>query len=256
VTLDLQSKKLEAMMVEITSQKNELEEVGKVKDKLFSVISHDLKTPVNTLISFADLLESSEVKPEKLKSYMGVLKGTLSKTSSLMSNLLQWAASQMHGFKPVITNTNIAEVVGRVLLDAEQQILQKQVIVHNKVPGNVSASADPDMLAVILRNLIANAVKYVPPKTGEVTVGVNQQDGMVSISVKDNGIGLQKDEVEAFNNIAVITTAKSHAGTEKENGTGLGLMLCKTLVKQMNGTISVSHCNDAGTEFSVYIPAA
>jgi signal transduction histidine kinase len=254
--LDVQSKQLAAAMSELQVQKTELEEVGKVKDKLFSVISHDLRTPVNTLVSFATLLEKDNIPAEKLKSYSNILKKTLSQTSTLMNNLLQWAATQMHGFKPVIDKVEVAAVAVKVMNELAASAIQKQVTVKNNISDHTYVYADADMLAVILRNLIANAIKYVQPVNGEITLELKRDDELMQIRVVDNGIGMQQDAMDQFNNVDIAKSVKSTAGTEKEQGTGLGLMLCKTLVKLMNGKMSAASPNGIGTAFSVYMPAA
>lgn len=254
--LDAQSKQLEAANNELHDQKVKLEEVGKVKDKLFSVISHDLRTPVNTLTSFAQLLENDNIPEEKLKSYSAVLRKTLNETSGLMDNLLRWAATQMHGFAPVITKVDVNAVAETVITELSATAAQKQVIVTNSIKKGLHVSADEQMLAVILRNLFSNGIKYVMPVTGVVNISVMEYEKEVRIKVADNGVGMKDEALNSFNLSENVAATNTTPGTKKEQGTGLGLMLCKTLVKLMKGKISACKQYDEGTVFTVSLPSA
>lgn len=252
--LNRQSKQLEKAMAELQVQKNELEELGKVKDKLFSVISHDLKTPVNTLVSFFDLLDNQQIKPEKLPIYLTTIKKTLLKTSALMSNLLQWAASQMHGFIPHIVDASLAPVADKIIQEVHEQATLKQIKIINDIAPSERVLTDADMLAVVLRNLVANAIKYVQPTVGKVFISAYNRGDMVQITVSDNGIGMSEEEIDQFNNAVITNATKSKSGTANETGTGLGLMLSQSLVKLLNGKITVSSIGQKGTIFTIHLP--
>lgn len=254
--LDVQSRRLEMMNNELQQQKKELEEVVSVKDKLFTVISHDLRTPLNTVIAFTDLIHNNDLPPDKLKSYGSVLKNTLTKTADMMNNLLHWAASQMHGFRPMIREVEIKEIAERAINEIEQQAMIKQVVIRNHVTADKLAVADANMVEVILRNLLTNAVKFVSPSTGEIIIDAASENDTVKILVSDNGSGMNQEAVEQFNNSVIFSASKSEAGTNNEQGTGLGLLLCGTLTKQMNGVIKVNAVEGEGTTFTVYLPAA
>ena len=242
------TKKLNAL---INQQKAELEKLGNVKDKIFSVVSHDMRAPVNSLISFMNILEEGNIAPEKLNLYAKDLKQNLSYTSSLMNNLLNWAASQMQGFKPVKENFDVSAVVTEVANTLQHHWQQKNVLIKNNITPNTIINADVNMTGAILRNLISNAVKY-SFKESAVTVTAEQDEAGWNILVQDAGTGMQPGQLEAFNSNAQHQI-ESKRGTANEKGTGLGLLLCKTFSLQMGGKIT-AYTKDKGTTFKIWLP--
>jgi signal transduction histidine kinase len=235
----------------INLQKAELEKLGNVKDKIFSVVSHDMKAPLNSLMSFINILEEGTIAPEKLNLYAMDLKQNLSYTSSLMNNLLNWAASQMQGFKPVKESFDVSAIVTEVTNALQHHWQQKAVRIENTISANTFIHADVNMTAAILRNLMSNAIKY-SFKESAVTVTAEQDETGWNILVQDAGTGMQPEQLAAFNSNVQHQT-ESTRGTANEKGTGLGLMLCKTFAAQMGGKITASN-NEKGTTFKVWLP--
>lgn len=151
----------------VLQQKEELEALGTVKDKLFSVVSHDMHTSVNLLMSFISLLENGNVSEEKLKLYAADLKNTLGYTSAMMENLLNWAYSQMQGFKPSIQLVDIGIVVTE-LINATEASRKDIAIFFNTSSNKLMVNTDKEMFTLIVRNLLNNAVKFTQ-KGGSVT---------------------------------------------------------------------------------------
>ena len=237
----------------ISEQKLSLEQLGNVKDKIFSVVSHDMRAPVNSLMSFIDILEDGKIPQEKLSLYAKELKQSLTYTSALMNNLLNWAASQMQGFKPIKENIDFSLLVNEVINTVDHHIKQKNVLVLNKVPLHTIIPADLNMAAAILRNLISNAIKY-SYKDGTVAISMEQSVQLNKIFIKDEGTGMGDNEIVQFNNNKNQQPTESKRGTLNEKGTGLGLLLCKTFAQQMGGEIT-AHKNEKGTSFIVSLPA-
>lgn len=235
----------------INEQKLSLEQLGNVKDKIFSVVSHDMRAPVNSLISFIDILDNGNIGPDKLNLYAKELKQNLSYTSALMNNLLNWAASQMQGFKPVKENFDIAVKVDDVVNTLQHHLQQKNVSLQNMVTSNTIATADPDMTAAILRNLISNAIKY-SYQGGTITIAAKNSAAGCMVTIKDEGTGMDAEQIAAFNSNDQLQ-AESKRGTANEKGTGLGLLLCKTFARQMNGTITATK-DETGMSFSLWLP--
>ena len=235
----------------MSKQKKELEQLGHVKDRIFSVVSHDMRTPVNALISFIQLLENNQLTPEKLHLYASELKNQLTHTSNLMENLLNWAASQMQGFKPNIQSLNLLETVNEVSKAMEQSASKKNVIIQHSIPADVQVMADKDMLALIVRNLIGNAIKF-SFSNGVVELEAGTVNGQTVFSVRDHGVGIKENKLQLINAPTAISI-ESSAGTQNEKGTGLGLMLCKTFASLMEGSIVARNAKDGGTEFQLML---
>lgn len=235
----------------INNQKAELEKLGNVKDKIFSVVSHDMRAPVNSLISFINILEEGNLPPEKLTMYAKSLKQSLGYTSALMNNLLTWAASQMQGFKSANEKIDASSLISEVANTLQHHWEPKNISLNNLVEKNTFVYADENMLAAVLRNLISNAVKFSHAGT-TIFISAEINESGSHITIQDEGIGMQATQVAAFNANTQIQT-ESTRGTANEKGTGLGLLLCKTFIHQMNGTITAT-VNDKGTGFVLFLP--
>ncbi len=237
----------------VSAQKEELEEMSKVKDKIFSIVSHDMRAPVNNLIAFSALLEDGEIEQERLALYIEQVKGTLDHTSSMMENLLKWAASQMQGFTPLQESVDISDVTYAVLSGFTDALQKKNIYIHNQLENNLFVKGDKNMIELIVRNLISNAVKFTANKGQIQLYHTLQPDGSLAICVKDNGVGLSEAKVNKINAPSSVTL-ESTAGTQKEKGTGIGLLLCKHFATLMNGRIAVSSQQGAGSEFRLLLP--
>lgn len=234
----------------ITKQKAELEELVNIKDKIFSVVSHDMRAPINTLIAFTQLLEYDDITPENMTAYTGALKKSLMHTSVLMENLLNWAKSQMEGFKPVIEIFDVNFTAKEVINTLHNQADTKEITIENNIASGTLIVADTNMTQLVLRNLISNAIKYTPNK-GRITLDTQIKGGKVILSVLDTGIGMSDILVEQFNTDNFLHFTESTPGTNKERGTGLGLVLCKNFTLLMNGSISVISESSIGSKFSI-----
>lgn len=237
----------------VTNQKKEVESLNEVKDKIFSVIAHDMRSPVNSLITFTDLLESGDIPPDELSTYARMLKNNLVYTAGLMDNLLNWARTQMHGYTPVRENFDIAATIQNVVGLMNNEAKNKGVQVLNEVENNTIVFADINMTALIIRNLLGNAIKYTG-NGGTITISARSVAGKTSILVQDTGKGMKPEKVASLNSIET-QPLDSTPGTENEKGTGLGLMLCKSFVVLMKGSITVESEIGKGSCFIVELPA-
>jgi signal transduction histidine kinase len=213
-----------------------------------------MRTPVNALISFITLLENRQISQEKLGLYAGELKNQLTQTTNLMENMLNWAASQMQGYKPNMHNENIHQIVESVLQNTKNQADLKGILIKNDIPISTNALVDSEMLGLIIRNLLANAIKF-SKKNGQITMLSNEDSGSVKVSVIDNGRGMNLEKLEQINN-QENTLIDSTVGTDKEKGTGMGLMLCKTFAKLINGKLTAQSTENEGSEFVLELKKA
>ena len=233
----------------ISKQKIELEQLGMVKDKMFSLVSHDMRTPVNALISFITLLENRQISQEKLGLYAGELKNQLTSTTSLMENMLSWAASQMQGYKPILQSQNLFQPINVVIENIRNQADLKGIVINNRISETSTALVDTDMLSLIVRNLLANAVKF-SPKNGKIEVSAFEENNAIKLTIKDNGKGIRIEKLQQIND-PKNQLIESSMGTQNEKGTGMGLMLSKTFAKLINGRLTAQSAENEGSVFTL-----
>jgi signal transduction histidine kinase len=247
---------LEILVEERTQKTKEyavkLEEANKTKDKFFSIIAHDLKNPFNTLIGYSDLLKSEfrEYGPNEIHQHLSTIHETSVKGFNLLENLLKWSQAQTNKIEFVPEKINLYQIVQTCVNDIEHQSLFKDIEVHNDVPKDYNTLADENLLKTIFRNLINNAVKYTP-RNGYVVISAEKKEDSIEISIKDSGIGMTDKELK---NLFKIDQISSKPGTDKEKGSGLGLVLCKEFVEKHGGIIWVESDLESGSIFKFTIP--
>ena len=238
----------------LKKREKQLRDLNATKDKFFSIIAHDLRSPFNSMLGFSRLLvgKFDEYDVQKQKKFLGFVHDGLENTYKLLENLLVW--SQMQGnvtdYRPVKENLFLL-AVGSIDVFS-QMAANKEITIVNKIHENTYVFADKDMLAIVLRNLISNAIKFTP-KGGTIKIGVETRHGVsqYGIYVKDNGQGI-KPEIQA--RLFKISENISTEGTENEKGTGLGLILCKEFVEKHGGKIWVESEVGVGSKFIFTIP--
>jgi signal transduction histidine kinase len=252
VVIFFNQRKTTRLNIIINTQKRELEQLSKVKDRIFSVVSHDMRTPVNSLISFMQLLEGTNIEQEKLNRYAAALKNNLTYTSTMMENLLNWAASQMQGFNPYLESLDIHELINEVILSLQDSANEKSLTIQNLVPAKTFCKADSNMFMLVIRNIISNAIKFTP-NDGAITTSAAHNGNVLEIKISDTGIGLTPVQVEHFNKPGYLGAGVSTLGTNKEKGTGLGLLLCRTFIALMDGKISADINPTGGSYFKIIL---
>jgi signal transduction histidine kinase len=233
----------------LQKQTNELKELNSMKNKLFSVISHDLKTPLYALRNLFRSIQQYDLPAEEIKHYVPEVVNNLNFTTSLMENLLQWVKNQM---QVNVMHPQIIEVTALVNEAVDVLRLQadsKQISVQFKKNNPVYIYADRDMISLVIRNLLSNAIKFTP-LNGSVEIGIHEKLSIVELSVKDNGVGIETHVVSQLFENKYYTTQ----GTANETGTGLGLMLCNDFITRNGGTIQVKSEVGKGSVFSFALP--
>ncbi len=249
------SRVIERKIIEETRKNytEKLVELNNSKDKFFSIISHDLKSPFNSILGFTEILKEQNESLEKkeLQEIYEALYNSTRKTFNLLNNLLQYSRFQtgLEDFNP--TKLNLTELIKDILVLYEGTTLKKQIKIINNVNDNFSIFADKEMFNSILRNLINNAIKF-SYIGGKIYIDASNSQSFIKISVKDCGIGMNK---ETMNNLFKIESKKSTPGTNKEEGTGLGLILVKEFVERNGGKIFVKSEVGVGTEISFTVKA-
>jgi len=242
-------KRLEA---EILNQNLLLAELNATKDKFFSIIAHDLRSPFSSLLGFSDQLVQNHKKYDdaKRERMLQIVNQSARNTFSLLDNLLTWARSQSGKIVPKKERIDLKISINKVIGLLNENAQNKQISIVNSIPDEVFIATDKNMLETVIRNLISNAIKFTPQK-GEVTVSVAKQPSAYEISVSDTGTGMEKEVLET---LFKIGSTKSLNGTDGERGTGLGLILCKEFVEKNGGTITVESVVEIGSTFKFSIP--
>jgi signal transduction histidine kinase len=234
---------------EMEKRSEELERLNQVKDKFFSIISHDLRSPINALSGLLDLLDKGAISPEELPLHVGELKVRFNHTRTLLNNLLDWTLLQMDKLNLQPTKIDLHKIVEEniQLLGAVQT---KKITLTNNIPPLALAYADSNTINLVMRNLMTNAIKFTNDG-GDVVINAQQKDNQWLVSVRDNGIGMNHDVLKIlFDKTAPYTTR----GTANEKGTGLGLILCKEFVEKNSGKIWVESTEGKGSTFYFTLP--
>ncbi|MBN1251173.1 MAG: PAS domain-containing sensor histidine kinase [Bacteroidales bacterium] len=227
-------------------------EINAQKDKFFSIISHDLKNPFNTIIGFSDLIVQNynNYDLEKIQSFNQLINNTAKSTYELMENLFFWAKSQRGNLKIENKEINIDNLINENLKFYSSEAIRKVIELKYNSKINSEIFSDDHILNTILRNLISNALKFTHKK-GKIEIDVKEIDDFLQIEIKDNGVGIAEDlQKQIFN----IETNKSTIGTDNEKGTGLGLVLCKEYVEKLGGKIWIKSAPEKGSTFIFTIP--
>ncbi len=245
--LAAQNQEIEKQKEELEKQRLELFELNATKDKFFSIIAHDLRSPITTLISLSDILrtEKENLTPDQNNEVITSLYDLSKNYLKLLDNLLQWSKMQTGGMEAVPEIFNLTEVIADAVTIYKTTAAEKQISLVNNVQMPVMVFADINMIRTVVRNLVSNALKYTN-KNGIVSISKQVGESQVTVSVQDNGIGMSSDMVER---LFLLDKAFSTRGTSNEKGTGLGLILCKDLLKKNDGSLQVISEPGTGTTF-------
>ncbi len=229
----------------------ELERSNRTKDKLFSVIGHDLRGSFAGMHSFIRLMKKNAADEIKREKYIRNAEESLSNTLELLDNLLKWARTQRDdiSYSPVMLD--IRKIIDKCIALSEDAAKEKEIRLYARISEAVSVFADKDMLMTIMRNLISNAIKFTPLQ-GEIRITAVSRKKYSEISVRDSGIGIGKAEMEKLFSADHSIVRR---GTQGEKGSGLGLILIKEFVEKNRGNIRVESESGKGSCFIVTLPA-
>jgi two-component system, sensor histidine kinase and response regulator len=234
----------------IRKQKQQLKNLNNVKDKVFSVIAHDLRSPIASIILFLRSAEQQDFTPEELKNFFPQLREAMEETSDLLSNLLAWARNQIDQTKLQGTEISMAKLTQQTINFLNRNAKEKNIDLINEVNENSLAFADENSIQIVMRNLLANAIKFTRPG-GFVKIRTTATNQLINIIVEDNGVGIPKDKQGMLFGHNYYTSL----GTNKEKGTGLGLLICKEIIQKNGGTLFFSSEQESGSIFTFSLPA-
>ncbi len=250
-TQELEDKNLKIQLQNeaFVEQTKHLENVNNVKDKLFSIVSHDLKDSLSSINGFIDLLKDGSLSREEFDNLIPELSENANNASLLLFNLLNWSKSQMQSLKPSPSLFDVQEVFEEKIKLIEQRLENKGIkLVDHSLRD--FAYADRSMFEIIIQNLLANALKF-SRKGDAVTISNHISNGSCIVSIADTGVGISKKSMEK---LFKRNGAHSTMGTNNEKGTGLGLSICKELVELNDGKIWVESTPNIGSTFFVQLP--
>lgn len=245
------NRRMESKNKIIKQQNKNLEEANLVKNTLFSVIAHDLRTPFSHIIPLLEMIEKDQMDQADFKELAPLIKVNFLDNLLLVDNLLLWAKSQLDGFKlkPEIFNVNIlGEELKHFFSEAS---FQKNITIQNSIQEDMVILADKETIKIVMRNLISNAIKFTS-EGGYITMGSKFSEGVATIQIIDTGVGIKNADPEQLFTITTYTTL----GTSNEKGTGMGLKICKDFIELNHGTIHVESVENLGTTFSFTLPVA
>lgn len=240
------------LIEELSMVKEKLDLLNLQKDKVCSIIAHDLRSPFSGLLgiskALADNIES--LTQEEIRDFAKALKDSIESTYKLLENLLEWSRLQ-RGILPFEPDyINLKEILEGIVYVQEVKAKEKGIALVNNVPDDLAVYADYNMLSTVLRNLVSNAIKFTP-KGGKVEIASKDNGDFVEVSVKDTGIGIPEEMIPHLFKIGAKT---SRSGTEGEPSSGFGLVLCKELIDKHLGKIWVESQVGKGTTFYFAIP--
>lgn len=236
----------------IEKQKEELEKVNKTKDKFFSIIAHDLKSPFSALLGFSELLATSydDLEDTERKSFINDLHTASQSTFSLVENLLTWSRIQQGKVEMNKKKIDIADLIENGILANQSSAKLKTINIINNINFHTAVWVDKFSIETVITNIIGNAIKFTP-KNGNIDISANEKDEELIISIADTGIGMSQEQIQ---NLFRLDKNISTAGTNNETGTGLGLILCKEFIEQNDGRIWVESELGKGSLFCFSVP--
>jgi len=240
------------LKLELQKYAEQLEASNKAKDKFFSIIAHDLRGPFQAFIGFSELLKQGPevLSPQEIKQFSNDLHQALKNQYQLLTDLLEWSKLQMGRGSVEIESVNLTDEVSELAATMAILTKKKEITLQNNILENLTVKADKKMLRLVLRNLISNSIKFTN-NNGVIALAAIAKEGFVELSVADNGIGIEPDDMDKLFRIDIPHTTK---GTANEPGTGLGLVLCKEMVEKQGGNMFVESERGKGSRFYFTLP--
>ncbi len=248
------SRAIERKMVEEEKEKytDKLKELNKTKDEFFSIISHDLRSPFNSILGYTEILknELNDLSKEELEFFIDSLFQSTRNIYNLLNNLLQFSKFQMGRIEVIPEELNIKELIESNVELLNGNILKKEIELVNNVTTDLKVWAEEDMMNSAIQNLLSNAIKFTN-RNGKIIISAESNGKFAEISLHDNGIGMDEEtKLSLFN----LKSKNSKMGTEEEMGTGLGLLLTKEYIEKNGGVIKVESEFGKGSKFSFTVP--
>jgi two-component system, sensor histidine kinase and response regulator len=235
----------------INTQTQQLKNLNATKDKLFSIISHDLRSPLASLKALMELVGTPGLTQEEFVNITKILKRNLDSVHEDLDNLLMWAQTQLKGLQALPETLELKSLTDEKISLFKDIADTKKILINNEIRPGTLAFADRNHIGLVLRNLIANAIKFNHPG-GNITVAAKENEGSLQVTVADSGVGISMDDLGKLFN---AETHFTRPGTNKEKGVGIGLLITKEFIETNNGSIHVASEIGKGTTFTFTLKA-
>jgi len=235
---------------EIASQNEQLKEVNNVKNTLFSIIGHDLRSPLNSLKAMLGMVVRKQITPEEFSHFAPKLHQHVLGVGETLENLLLWSRSQMEGWTNNPTEINLYHSVDKIYALFNETAKEKNIVLINRVDLLHKVKADENQLELILRNLVHNAIKFTE-SNGKIEIASEEDNDFIHVKISDTVIGMSNEKIDQLFSVSL-----SSKGTFGERGTGLGLLLSKEMAENNDGKLSVTSKEGEGTCFTVFLRKA
>jgi signal transduction histidine kinase len=232
----------------IEAQSEELQLINSTKNRLFSIIAHDLRSPLSSLKGVMGLIDDESISQQEFKELSKLIAQNVDNLSGMLENLLLWSLSQMEGIKPNIAPVELNFIIDETVLIFNHSSMQKQINLTNNSATNLRALGDEYQIKTVLRNLINNAIKFTPSQ-GQIDINSTIKGQFVHLKITDSGVGIERNDL-----VQIFSNPKIKAGTAGEKGTGFGLFLCKELIEKNGGSIEIDSEFGKGTTVDILLP--
>ncbi len=238
----------------VIQQNKELHELNVTKDKLFSIIGHDLRSPISSTMNMIQVLKKNynQYDTSKIEEFLSLIFSRVENGFKLLENLLEWSRFQIGKTRFRPKTIKIKTIVLNNIHFLQQNASDKNIELSVDINEDIEVRADENMINTVLRNLLSNAIKFTP-KYGKVTIAIQLAGDFANISVIDTGVGIEKENIEKLFKPDIDFTTY---GTEEEKGTGLGLCLCHEFIKKHNSNMQVESEPGSGSKFTFSLPVS
>jgi signal transduction histidine kinase len=227
-----------------------LKEINNTKDKIFSIIGHDLKTPLNTLNELLELVKEKNISPKEMIELTPKIQTNVDYSTFSLNNLLCWAQSEMDGITTNPIKFDVNQIINEAISVFEIKAAKKNIAIVNTIEEEIIIKFDDEHLRIIFRNILCNAIKFTP-NNGNIRISSKIENNQIKLSVSDTGIGYKSI---SYDHLIIGKPVESIKGTNNEKGTGLGLSICKELLSKNNSTLRIEPNTPSGSCFTILIP--
>lgn len=234
---------------QIIRQKEELEKLNVMKNRILSVLSHDVRGPLNTLKGMLYLFENKAISEDELKQYLGSVNLQVENVSEFLENLLHWSKTQLKGISLTFEDLSLNKKIEDTLKILRPIATSKNISMKFDGKDDIRLIADRESIKIVIRNLISNAIKF-SNENDVIKIETSQKDGFVAVCIEDTGVGISQENISKLFGVEELSTK----GTKDEIGTGLGLVLCKQIIEGHSGKIHVESKDGKGSKFWFSLP--